>query len=61
MRRLSGETNDFLKIVLPACRSGDLRAVTEILKDPRGFVRWIGPHGRTMIWEAARGGRLEIV
>ena len=61
MQRLSGETNDFLKIVLPACRTGDLRAVTEILEDPRGFAHWTGPHGRTMIWEAARGGRLEIV
>ena len=61
MRRLSGETNDFLKIVLPACRSGDLRAVTDILEDPRGFVRWTGPHGRTMVWEAARSGRTEIV
>lgn len=61
MRRLSGETNDFLKIVLPACRSGDLEAVKTVLKDPRGFVRWTGPHGRTMVWEAARSGRLEIV
>ena len=61
MRRLSGETNDFLKIVLPACRSGDLQSVTTFLEDPRGFVRWTGPHGRTMVWEAARSGRLEIV
>ena len=61
MRRLSGETNDFLKSVLPACRAGDLKAVKTVLKDPRGFVGWTGPHGRTMLWEAARNGRLEVV
>ena len=61
MRRLSGETNDFLKIVLPACRAGDLTAVTAALDDPRGFAGWIGPHGRTMLWEAARAGRLAVV
>ncbi len=61
MLPLTGQTNDFLKVVLPACASGNLRAVTAYLDDPRQFVRWIGPHGRTMLWEAARRGQLGIV
>ena len=58
---LTGKTNDFLRIVLPACASGNLVAVKQYLADERGFVHWIGPHGRTMIWEAARKGRLSVV
>jgi len=61
MRRLSGDTNDFLKYVLPTCQSGDMQAVKAFLKDPRGFAGWTGPHGRTMLWEAARAGHLDLV
>ncbi|MEM7310872.1 MAG: ankyrin repeat domain-containing protein [Planctomycetota bacterium] len=60
-RTLTGETNDFLKIVLPACRAGRIDDVRRYLADDRAFVRWIGPHGRTMLWEAARGGRIDVV
>ena len=58
---LTGETSDFLRIVLPACASGKLDAVKTYLQDDRAFAHWIGPHGRTMVWEAARKGRLDIV
>lgn len=58
---LSGKTNDFLRIVLPACAAGKIDAVKAYLEDEREFARWIGPHGRTMLWEAARNGRLDVV
>ncbi|MEM7016942.1 MAG: ankyrin repeat domain-containing protein [Pseudomonadota bacterium] len=61
IKPLTGATNDFLKIVMPACASGKLEAVKVYLQDEREFARWIGPHGRTMLWEAARKGRLDIV
>ena len=60
-KQLSGKTSDFLCIVLPACATGKLNAVKKYLQDERGFVNWIGPHGRTMLWEAARKGKLAIV
>ena len=60
-KRLSGETSDFLRIVLPACSAGRLSDVQAYLQDERGFVNWIGPHGRTMLWEASRKGRLDVV
>ena len=58
---LTGKTNDFLRIVLPACASGKRDAVQAYLTDERPFVHWIGPHGRTMLWEAARKGKLPVV
>ncbi|MCG8408190.1 MAG: ankyrin repeat domain-containing protein [Phycisphaerales bacterium] len=58
---LTGKASDFLRIVLPACSSGKLEAVKTYLKDEREFVHWIGPHGRTMLWEAARKGKLDVV
>ncbi|GJM24157.1 MAG: hypothetical protein DHS20C16_05720 [Phycisphaerae bacterium] len=61
MKKLTGEDRDYLCIVLPACASGDLDAVKSYAADQRNFIRWIGPHGRTMLWEAARGGRLDCV
>ena len=61
LKPLSGETSDFLRVVLPACSSGNLSAVKAYLQDERKFINWIGPHGRTMLWEAARKGQLEIV
>ena len=60
-KQLLGKTSDFLRTVLPACSAGNLSAVNAFLKDERGFVNWIGPHGRTMLWEAARKGRLGVV
>ena len=61
VKKLTGQANDFLKIVLPACASGNLNAVKAYLDDERGLVGWVGPHGRTMLWEAARKGRLSVV
>ncbi len=61
IKPLTGKTSDLLKIVLPACATGKLKAVRNYLDDERKFVSWIGPHGRTMLWEAARKGQLEVV
>ncbi|MEM7316574.1 MAG: ankyrin repeat domain-containing protein [Planctomycetota bacterium] len=61
IKPLTGRTNDFLRIVLPACAAGKIAAVRKYLEDERAFQNWIGPHGRTMLWEAARKGRLDVV
>ena len=60
-RQLTGQSSDFLRVVLPACISGRLADVKKFAKDSRDFVKCIGPHGRTMLWEAARKGRLKVV
>ena len=59
-RHLTGNDSDFLRVVLPACGAGRIDEVRKYLNDPRDFARWTGPHGRTMLWEAARRGRLDI-
>ncbi len=61
IKALTGRDNDFLRIVMPACAAGKLPAVKSYVEDPRGFVHRIGPHGRTMLWEAAQKGRLPVV
>ena len=60
-RLLTGQPNDLLKVVLPAASRGDLEAVKAILRSKRDWVFAIGPHNRTMLWEAARKGRLDVV
>ena len=60
-KELSGKPNDFLKIVLPTCAAGKIKDVKQYLKDDRFFVKWVGPHGRTMLWEAARNGKTDLV
>ncbi|NKB89087.1 MAG: hypothetical protein GKS06_12800 [Acidobacteria bacterium] len=61
MQELTGQSNDFLRIVLPACAAGRLKAVRSYADDPRRFVEWTGAHGRTMVWEAARKGQRAVV
>lgn len=58
---LTGRDNDFLKLVLPAASRGKIDAVEQYLAEVPGFLQRVGPHGRTMLWEAARAGRLEMV
>ncbi|MEM7392540.1 MAG: hypothetical protein AAF492_09330, partial [Verrucomicrobiota bacterium] len=60
-KELTGHNSDFLKVVLPACAAGRLDDIRRYVRDRRRFVEVIGPHGRTMVWEAARRGRLEVV
>lgn len=60
-RQLTGQANDLLKVVLPAAKRGDLDAVRSFVKADNRWVHAVGPHCRTMLWEAARKGRLEVV
>ncbi|MCR9244942.1 MAG: ankyrin repeat domain-containing protein [bacterium] len=58
---LTGRSRDFLELVLPAAGRGDIAAVEHYLAAEPRFLRAIGPHGRTVLWEAARKGRTELV
>ena len=58
---LTGKTSDFLKIAVGAAGRGDLDAVCAVLAERPDWVTRIGSHGRTMLWEAAYRGRLEVV
>ena len=60
-RNLTGQRNDLLKVVLPAASRGDLDAIKEIVAADAQWIHAIGPHNRTMLWEAARKGRFETV
>ncbi len=58
---LTGKDSDFLKIVVAAAGRGDLTAVQKFLDDKPEWLHTIGSHGRTMLWEAAYRGKLEMV
>ena len=59
--QLTGNQSDFLKIVVAAAGRGDLETVRELVDDNPAWIHTVGSHGRTMLWEAAYRGRLEIV
>lgn len=59
--QLTGNQSDFLKIVVAAVGRGDLDTVRELLDDNPAWIHTVGSHGRTMLWEAAYRGRLEMV
>ena len=59
--KLTGESSDLLKIVLPAAARGDLDTVKKIVKADSRWVNCKGPHGRTMLWEAVNKNRIETV
>lgn len=58
---LTGKTSDFLKIAVAAAGRGDLEAVRAVLAERPDWVTRVGSHGRTMLWEAAYRGHLEVV
>jgi len=58
---LTGKESDFLKIVVAAAGRGDIEGVSKLLNDKPQWIHTIGSHGRTMIWEAAYRGKLEMV
>ena len=59
--RFPGKASDFLKIGVAAAARGDVEAVRAILDEwPRWLTR-VGPHGRTMLWEASHRGKLGVV
>ena len=59
--KLTGKQSDFLKIVVAAAGRGDLETVRQLLADNPDWLHTIGSHGRTMLWEAAYRGKLEMV
>ncbi len=58
--QLTGKQSDFLKIVVAAVGRGDLETVQELVDDNPAWIHTVGSHGRTMLWEAAYRGRLEV-
>lgn len=61
MSILTGRAGDFLSIAAPAAGRGDLDTVRAILAQQPAWVGRVGSHGRTLLWEAAYRGRLEMV
>lgn len=61
MVTLTGKASDFLKIAVAAAGRGDLATVRTVLAEQPQWVRRVGSHGRTMLWEAAYRGRLAMV
>ncbi|MDE0326992.1 MAG: ankyrin repeat domain-containing protein [Candidatus Poribacteria bacterium] len=59
--QLTGNQSDFLKIVVAAVGRGELDTVRELLDDNPAWIHTVGSHGRTMLWEAAYRGKLEMV
>ena len=58
---LTGKSSDFLKIGVAAAGRGDLDTVSAALAERPDWLRRIGSHGRTMLWEAAYWGRGAMV
>lgn len=59
--QLTGNQSDFLKIVVAAVGRGDLGTVRQLVDDTPAWIHTVGSHGRTMLWEAAYRGKLEMV
>ena len=59
--QLTGNQSDFLKIVVAAAGRGDLETVRQLLDDKPAWIHTVGSHGRTMLWEAASRGKLEMI
>ena len=59
--QLTGNQSDFLKIVVAAVGRGDIDTVRQLLDDNPAWIHTVGSHGRTMLWEAAYRGKLEMV
>ena len=58
---LTGKASDFLKIAVAAAGRGDMATVRSVLAEHPKWLRRVGSHGRTMLWEAAYRGRLDMV
>ena len=58
---LTGKSSDFVKIGVAAAGRGDVDTVSTVLAEKPDWLRRIGSHGRTMLWEAAYRGRGAMV
>ncbi|MCE2460530.1 MAG: ankyrin repeat domain-containing protein [Pseudomonadales bacterium] len=61
MSLLTGNASDFLKIGVAAAGRGDFDTLQAVLAEKPQWLHRVGSHGRTMLWEAAYRGRLEMV
>lgn len=61
MSLLTGNASDFLKIGVAAAGRGDFDTLRAVLAEKPHWLHRVGSHGRTMLWEAAYRGRLEMV
>ena len=61
IKPLNGKFSDFSGIVLKAAANGHLDAVKHYLSINPNWLNEAGPHGRTLLWEAAYKGRTEVV
>ena len=59
--QLTGKESDFLKIGVAAAGRGDIDAVKQLLVHKPEWIHTVGSHGRTMLWEAAYRGKLDMV
>ncbi|MEM7205344.1 MAG: ankyrin repeat domain-containing protein [Planctomycetota bacterium] len=59
--QLTGNASDFLELGVASAGRGDLEAVEHLLKLRPKWLNERGSHGRSMLWEAAYRGRLEMV
>ena len=57
---LTGRASDFLKLGVASAGRGDLESVKQLLKLRPQWIHRVGSHGRTMLWEAAYRGKLEV-
>lgn len=61
IKSLTGKFGDFSGIVLKAAASGNVEAVQHYLSINPNWLNQVGPHGRTLLWEAAYKGRTQLV
>ena len=53
MIKLTGKSSDFVNFGLATAKQGNLLDVEQLLKVRPEWLNQVGPHGRTMLWEAA--------
>lgn len=58
---LPGKIGDFLDIGVAAAARGDIEATNAILDQRPEWITRVGAHSRTMLWEASRRGKFEMV
>lgn len=58
---LPGKVSDFMNIGMAAAWRGDVEAIGHILEQKPEWITRVGAHGRTMLWEASRRGKFEMV
>ena len=61
IKPLTGNHGDFSGIVLKAAAAGHVQAVLHYLERHPAWLDREGPHGRTLVWEAAYRGRIRVL